>query len=160
MLLAAVGFVLLVACVNVANLLLARASARSKELAIRASLGASRARIVRQVIVECLPLALLGGVCGVLLATWGVDLISSLLPDTLPRGNEIAVNARVLGFTFGLALLTIVMFGLLPALHVSRRGNRVQPHRVAELPRSVSIGGPAHIAIGSPIMRSTSRRLL
>ena len=119
-LLGAVGFVLLVACVNVANLLLARASARTKELAIRASLGASRARIVRQVIVECLPLALIGGVCGVLLATWGISLISSLLPDSLPRGNEIAVNARVLGFTFGLALLTIVMFGLLPALQAAR----------------------------------------
>jgi putative ABC transport system permease protein len=119
MLLGAVGFVLLVACVNVANLLLARASARSKELAIRASLGASRARIVRQVIVECLPLAFIGGLCGVLLATWGIDLISSLLPDSLPRGNEIAVNARVLGFTFGLALLTIVMFGLLPALQAA-----------------------------------------
>jgi putative ABC transport system permease protein len=118
-LLGAVGFVLLVACVNVANLLLARASARSKELAIRASLGASRARIVRQVIVECLPLALIGGLCGVLLATWGIDLISSLLPDTLPRGNEIGVNARVLGFTFILALLTIVMFGLFPALQAA-----------------------------------------
>ena len=119
-LLGAVGFVLLVACVNVANLLLARASARSKELAIRASLGASRARMVRQVIVECLPLAVFGGLGGVLLATWGIDLISSLLPDTLPRGNEIAVNARVLGFTFGLALVTIVMFGLLPALQAAR----------------------------------------
>ena len=99
-LLGAVAFVLLVACVNVANLLLARASARSKELAIRASLGASRARIIRQVMIECLPLALIGGVCGVLLATWGIELISTLLPDTLPRGNVIGVNARVLGFSF------------------------------------------------------------
>ena len=119
-LLAAVAFVLLVACVNVANLLLARASARSKELAIRASLGASRARIIRQVMVECLPLALIGGACGVLLATWGIELISTLLPDTLPRGNAIGVNARVLGFSFVLALLTIVIFGLLPALHAAR----------------------------------------
>jgi putative ABC transport system permease protein len=119
-LLGAVGFVLLVACVNVANLLLARASARSKELAIRASLGASRGRIVRQVIVECLPLAFIGGICGVLLATWGISLISTLLPASLPRGNEIAVNARVLGFTFALALLTILMFGLLPALQAAR----------------------------------------
>ncbi len=119
-LLGAVGFVLLVACVNVANLLLARASARSKELAIRASLGASRERVIRQVIIECLPLALLGGLCGVVLATWGIDLISSLLPDTLPRGNEIAINARVLAFTFALALLTILIFGLLPAFQAAR----------------------------------------
>jgi putative ABC transport system permease protein len=119
-LLAAVGFVLLVACVNVANLLLARASARSKELAIRVSLGASQPRIIRQVIVECLPLALLGGVCGVLLATWAIDLISTLLPTTLPRGNVIGVNARVLGFSFSLALLTILIFGLLPAFQAAR----------------------------------------
>src|SRR5215216_3340788 len=119
-LLGAVGFVLLVACVNVANLLLARASARSKELAIRASLGASRERVIRQVIIECLPLALLGGLCGVLLATWGIDLISSLLPETLPRGNGIAINARVLAFTFALALVTIVIFGLLPAFQAAR----------------------------------------
>jgi len=119
-LLGAVAFVLLVACVNVANLLLARATARSKELAVRASLGASRARIVRQVVIECLPLALIGGACGALLATWGIDLISTLLPDSLPRGNEIGVNARVLGFTFALALGTIVIFGLLPAFQVAR----------------------------------------
>jgi putative ABC transport system permease protein len=119
-LLGAVAFVLLVACVNVANLLLARATARSKELAVRASLGASRARIVRQVVIECLPLALIGGACGALLATWGIDLISTLLPDSLPRGNDIGVNARVLGFTFALALGTIVIFGLLPAFQVAR----------------------------------------
>jgi putative ABC transport system permease protein len=115
-LLGAVGFVLLVACVNVANLLLARASARAKELAIRASLGASRARIMRQVIIECLPLGLIGGLLGTLLAVWGIDLLYSLLPASLPRGNAINVNSRVLLFTFGLALLTILIFGLLPAL--------------------------------------------
>ena len=119
-LLGAVGFVLLVACVNVANLLLARASARAKELAIRASLGASRARIVRQVIIECLPLGLIGGLLGTLLAVWGIDLLSSLLPATLPRGNAINVNNRVLIFTFGLALLTILFFGLLPALQAAK----------------------------------------
>ncbi|HEV2885147.1 MAG TPA: ABC transporter permease [Pyrinomonadaceae bacterium] len=115
-LLGAVGFVLLVACVNVANLLLARASARGKELAIRASLGASRARIIRQVIIECLPLGIIGGLLGVFLALWGIDLLSSSLPATLPRGNQIAVNARVLGFTTALSLLAILIFGLLPAL--------------------------------------------
>jgi putative ABC transport system permease protein len=119
-LLGAVGFVLLVACVNVANLLLARASARSKELAIRASLGASRARIMRQVIIECLPLGLMAGVLGTLLAVWGIDLLATLLPATLPRGNAIDVNSRVLIFTFGLALLTILIFGLLPATQAAR----------------------------------------
>ncbi|HEV8141133.1 MAG TPA: ABC transporter permease [Pyrinomonadaceae bacterium] len=116
----AVAFVLLVACVNVANLLLARASAREKELAVRASLGASRARIVRQVIIECLPLGLIGGLLGLLLAIWGIDLLSSLLPASLPRGNAISVNSRVLIFTFALASLTILIFGLLPALQASR----------------------------------------
>ena len=119
-LLGAVGFVLLVACVNVANLLLARASARAKELAIRASLGASRARIVRQVIIECLPLGLISGLLGTLLAIWGIDLLSTFLPATLPRGNAIDVNSRVLLFTFGLALFTILVFGLLPALQAAK----------------------------------------
>ena len=119
-LLGAVAFVLLVACVNVANLLLARASARQKELAIRASLGASRARIVRQVIIECLPLGIIGGLLGLLLAIWGIDLLSSLLPASLPRGNPISVNSRVLLFTFALALLTILIFGLLPALQAAK----------------------------------------
>jgi putative ABC transport system permease protein len=119
-LLGAVAFVLLVACVNVANLLLARASAREKELAIRASLGASRTRIVRQVIIECLPLGVIGGLLGLLLAIWGIDLLSSLLPASLPRGNPISVNSRVLLFTFALALLTILFFGLLPALQAAK----------------------------------------
>jgi ABC-type antimicrobial peptide transport system permease subunit len=108
--------VLLVACVNVANLMLARAAARERELAIRASLGATRARIVRQMAIECLPLGLFGGALGVLFALWGIDLMSSLLPATLPRGNQIGVNGRVLAFTSVLALLTVLFFGLLPAL--------------------------------------------
>jgi putative ABC transport system permease protein len=120
LLLGAVAFVLFVACVNVANLLLARASAREKELAIRASLGASRARIMRQVIIECLPLGLIGGLLGLLLAVWGIDFLSSMLPASLPRGNPISVNSRVLIFTLALALLTILIFGLLPALQAAK----------------------------------------
>ncbi len=119
-LLGAVAFVLLVACVNVANLLLARASARERELAIRASLGASRFRIVRQVVIECLPLGVVGGLLGIFLAIWGIDLLSSLLPATLPRGNQITVNSRVLIFTFALASLSVVIFALLPALQAGR----------------------------------------
>jgi putative ABC transport system permease protein len=135
LLLGAVAFVLLVACVNVANLLLGRASAREKELAIRASLGASRARIVRQVIIECLPLGLIGGLLGLLLALWGIDLLSSLLPASLPRGNPIGVSGRVLLFTFGLASLTILIFGLLPALQASK----------AEVRESLNEGGRSGI---------------
>ena len=119
-LLGAVLFVLLVACVNVANLLLARASSRERELAIRASLGASRARIVRQVLIESLPLGIIGTALGVILAVWGIDLLSSLLPATLPRGNQIAVNSRVLIFTSALATFAILIFALLPALQAGK----------------------------------------
>jgi putative ABC transport system permease protein len=115
-LLGAVAFVLLVACVNVANLMLARAAARERELAIRASLGASRARIVRQMVIECLPFSLIGAGLGVLLALWGIDLLSALLPSSLPRYNQIGVNGRVLGFTLAVALFTVLLAGLLPAL--------------------------------------------
>src|SRR6267143_2138517 len=146
-LLGAVAFVLLVACVNVANLLLARASVREKEIAIRASLGASRARIVRQVIIECLPLGLIGGLLGALLAIWGIDLLSSLLPASLPRGNAITVNSRVLVFTFALVLLTILIFGLLPALQAAK----------ADLRESLNEGGRS--GIGSR-KQGRMRRLL
>jgi len=115
-LLGAVAFVLLVACVNVANLMLARAAAREREMAIRASLGASRARIVRQMVIECLPFSLTGAGLGVLLALWGIDLLSALLPNSLPRYNQISVNGRVLGFTLAVALFTVLLAGLLPAL--------------------------------------------
>jgi putative ABC transport system permease protein len=119
-LLGAVSFVLLVACVNVANLLLARAAAREKELAIRASLGASRLRLVRQLLLESLPLGLLGGGCGLLLAAWGVSALETLLPASLPRHNAIEIDARVLVFTAAVSLLTTVVFGLLPAFQAAR----------------------------------------
>ena len=119
-LLGAVSFVLLVACVNVANLLLARAAAREKELAIRASLGASRLRLVRQMIAESVPLGLLGGGCGLLLAMWGLSALESLLPASLPRHNAIEIDKRVLVFTLALSLLTTLVFGLLPAFQAAR----------------------------------------
>jgi putative ABC transport system permease protein len=130
-LLGAVAFVLLVACVNVANLMLARASTREREMAIRASLGASRVRIVRQMMVECLPLGLMGGALGALLALWVIDLLETLLPASLPRYNEIGVNGRVLVFTFALSLFTVLLFGLLPALQAVK----------ADLRASLSAGG-------------------
>jgi putative ABC transport system permease protein len=119
-LLGAVTFVLLVACANIANLLLARAAAREREMAIRASLGASRGRILRQMAIECVPLGLLGGVLGTVLALWAIDLLSSMLPPTLPRHNEIGINGRVLGFTLVITVFTVLLFSLLPALHASK----------------------------------------
>ncbi|HWC76561.1 MAG TPA: ABC transporter permease [Blastocatellia bacterium] len=116
----AVGFVLLIACGNVANLLLSRASVREKEIAIRTAVGASRARIVRQLMIESLLLAIMGGMAGAAIAFLAVDLLHAIGTENIPRLNEVAVDGRVLAFTGIITMLTAFVFGLAPAIRTSR----------------------------------------
>jgi putative ABC transport system permease protein len=137
----AVGFLLLIACANVGNLLLAQATSRQKELAVRAALGASRFRLLRQFITESLVLTLVSAGFGVMLSFWGVDILLALNKDNLPRTAEIGVNLRVLGFTLVLSLLTAFILGVLPAL----RGSRLDLHTtLKESGRGQSVNASAH----------------
>ncbi|HKI94379.1 MAG TPA: ABC transporter permease, partial [Gemmatimonadales bacterium] len=136
-LLGASGLLLLIACGNVANLLLARAEVREREVAVRAAIGASRGRIVRQLLGESLVLASVGGVVGVALAFVGVRMIRAMGEGTVPRAETIAIDARVLGFAVLVSVLTAVVFGLVPAL----RSARVDPHTVLKEGGRTGAGG-------------------
>ena len=119
-LLGAVGFVLLIACANVANLLLARSAARQKEIAIRAAMGASRTRVLRQMLTESILLSAIGGIAGLVLSIWLTDLLMSMLPEGAPRLEQIGIDYRVLTFAVGVSALTGILFGIVPALQASK----------------------------------------
>ncbi|HSE24206.1 MAG TPA: ABC transporter permease [Pyrinomonadaceae bacterium] len=143
-LLGAVAFVLLIACANVANLQLSRGAARQKEIAVRAAVGAARARIIRQLLTENLLLSLIGGVLGLLFAVAGTMVLRSIGPNALPRLNEIGVDGRVLAFTFVVSVITGVLFGMAPALRSSK----------VDLTKVLKEGGRGSRGVGHHRLRS------
>jgi len=149
-LLGAVGFVLLIACVNVANLLLARGEARRKELAIRTALGASRGRLARQVMTESVAYAVVGGVLGVALAWWGQHALRAAAPASIPRLDQVGIDAGVLAFALLVTSVTGVLFGLIPALRGSR-GDAIRTLREGGKTSSLSIGRARGVLVVSEV---------
>jgi predicted permease len=170
LLLGAVGFVLLIACVNVANLSLARSTSRAREFAIRSALGATTPRVLRQLLTESTLLAIAGGALGLLLATWGTQGVLGLVSDRLPRAAEVRLDGRVLLFTIAISLASGILFGLAPALKISRpdlqatlkeggRGSSGGRHRAQGVFVATEMAMAVVLLIGAGLMLRTLSRL-